>query len=604
MGGIKKNPATLVIYQVVNDPEIKSLLLEDYFFQHTSLGWEFKPNVKVMSQLKPQTRFREKAIIQDSPSVDEYGNFNYGIETNVAFMTIPNTIEDGFRISESYAKKIATKQLGIRTANCGKRLFPLNIYGTKDIYKPFPGPGDTIRDDGLIMAFRPFDSNFTITEMHPSNLLADMVDYDFDKTFFGQPGAVVVDVDVLHDHNLKFHTTPTGMTESLMGYVRAKDVFYNKILTVYKKYKKKTSAGLNLSGEFHSLVVEAYSNFKDSSKDRVLRIKNKVPLDDFNISITYAHTKVPVPGYKITDTHGTKGVIVDILPDSHMPRTIPLEGEEVIVADVVKDPLSAIKRSNCGQLFEQWNNQSKTFMVNELRRMDTVGISNEEQFAFLMEYYRHASAYMWVRCNKNLTTTELKFNHLEKVKSEGIYLLLPPNTPNIGCRQVNDIQKVMPRKAGKVQYVGIDGKIKTTKRNITIDTKYMMLLDKTGEDWSTTSITKRQHQGIVVQLGRGDKYLNPYRESPIRFAGESEVGLMAAVMDPNAVAELLDRTNSLTSSHAINRSILEADEPTNIDTAVDRTTVPRGGSMSTQIVKHILRCGGISLEYSPYKPPT
>ena len=111
-----------------------------------------------------------------------------------------------------------------------------------------------------------------------------------------------------------------------------------------------------------------------------------------------------------------------------------------------------------------------------------------------------------------------------------------------------------------------------------------------------------EHHGIVVQLGRADKYLNPYRESPVRFAGESEVRLMSAVMDPDTVAELLDRTNSLYSSEAINISIMNADKPTDIDCVVDRNKIPRGNSRPLQLMKHLMMCGGVEFVYSPYKP--
>lgn len=594
---IKENPSTLVIYEDFETKEIGSLLLEDYFFQHTSLGWKYKKTDNIHKLVKGAT-LGAGTVLHDSPCVDRNGNYMYGIETNVAYMTVPGIIEDGFIISEAYQQKLATTMLGTRTASCGKTVFPLNLYGDETHYKPFPGPGETIRDDGLVMAFRSIDSNLTISDLHPRNLLGDKVDFEFDKTIYGQPGAKVVDVEVLVDHNARYRTTPTGMETDMMKYVQSKDIFYRKIIELYQQNNRKRSSNLDITPEFHAWVVEALANFNDSSKERIVRIKNKTPLDDFNIEITYAYRKVPTIGYKITDTHGTKGIIVGIKPTADMPTT-----STGIVADVIKDPLSVIKRSNVGQIFEQWTNQASTQCVERIRASRSLA----EGYEIAMSYYKAAAPYMYWKCLKHLTDKALQDEHIQSILNpklnaqQAMTLLLPPNTPNIGIQQVKDIEENCKSIVGPVTYRGNTGRMITTKRPVAIDTKYMMLLDKTGEDWSTTSIAKRQHHGIIVQLGRADKYLTPYRESPVRF-GESEYRAFSAFMDPDVVAEISDRTNSLSSSEAINKAILEAERPTAIDSIINRVEVPRGNSRPLQLMKHLMMCGGVEFEYAPYNP--
>lgn len=599
-GAIKENPATLVIYEDFETKEIGSILLEDYFFQHTSLGWKYKKTANYHKLAKGNT-IAAGTVLADSPCVDNDGDYRYGIETNVAYLTVPGIIEDGFIVSKSYQQKLATTMLGTRTASCGKALFPLNLYGDENTYKPFPGPGERIREDGLVMAFRAIDTNLTIADLHPRNLLADRVDYEFDKTIYAQPGARVADVEILTDHNARYRTTPTGMETEMNKYVEAKDLFYKRIIELYQSNNRKRNSNLDITPEFHSWVVESLANFESSSKERVVRTKNKTPLDDFNIEITYAYRKVPTIGYKITDTHGTKGVIVGIKEDADMP-TITTPGGAKIVADVIKDPLSIIGRSNIGQLFEQWNNQATTQCTERVRMCDSL----EEGWEILLSYYKAASPYTYMYSKRHLNTQKLREDHVKSVckggLQEALTLLTPPNSPNIGIQQVYDIEANHPSYIGPCTYRGNSGRMVTTKRPVAIDTKYMMLLDKTGEDWSTTSIAKRQHHGIVVQLGRSDKYLNPYRESPVRFAGESEVRLMSAVMNPDTVAELLDRTNSLHSSEAINEAIMNAEQPTNIKKIIDRDKVPRGNSRPLQLMKHLMMCGGVEFIYNEYKP--
>lgn len=595
LGSIKENPSTLIVYEHFETKEIGSVLLEDYFFQHTSLGWKYKKTDKLNSITKGAT-IAGNTVLHDSPCVDRQGNYMYGIETNVAYMTVPGIIEDGFIISESYQQKLATIMLGTRQASCGKLMFPLNLYGDENHYKPFPGPGEIIRRDGLVMAFRAMDSNTSISDLHPVNL--QTADFEFDKTIYAQPGAKIVDVEILTDHNARYRTTPTGMDSEMMKYVQSKDLFYKKIIDLYQSNNRKRVGNLDITPEFHSWVVEALANFPDSSKERVVRIKNKTPLDDFNIEITYAYRKVPTIGYKITDTHGTKGVIVGIKPDADMPTT--LDG---IVADVIKDPLSVIKRSNVGQIFEQWTNQASTQAVVRIRNCKTLA----EGWNMAMSYYKAAAPYMFWKCQTELHETFRQNDHIQSIMNPKIgiqaamTLLLPPDSPNIGIQQVKDIEANCKSIVGPVTYRGNSGRMITTKRPVAIDTKYMMLLDKTGEDWSTTSIAKRQHHGIIVQLGRADKYLNPYRESPVRF-GESEYRAFSAFMDPDTVAELSDRTNSLQSSEAVNWAILTADKPTAIHCTVDRTKVPRENSRPLQLMKHLMNCGGVGFKYVPYVP--
>lgn len=592
-GSIKENPSTLVIYEDFETKEIGHILLDKYFFQHTSLGWKYKENAQAMSRLQHGANFGKGTVLADSPCVDNEGNYMYGIETNVAYMTIPGIIEDGFVVSDEYVQKLATTMLGVRNGSCGKTLFPLNLYGDENYYKPFPGPGDRIRDDGLVMAFRPLDVNLMTTDLHPRNLLSDRVDFEFDKTIYGEPGAKVVDVDVLHDHNKRFHTTPTGMEAEMMRYVSAKDQFYTKILKTYRDLKRRRGAGLAIDTHFHGLVVEAIANFKDSSQFTVQRVLNKVPLDDFNISIKYAYTKVPTIGYKITDTHGTKGVIVDIRPKADMPCN-----SEGVHADVIKDPLSVIKRSNGGQIYEQWTNNASFQAAKRALSLP----SWQDAFDELMRYYRAASPYMYYHCKEILNDDHKRKAHVEEVQKDGIYLRIPPNSPNIGMQQVRDIEANHPSFIGPVTYRGNSGRMITTKRPVVIATKYMMLLDKTGEDWSAVSIAKRQHHGIVSQLSRADKYLGPNRESAVRFGGESEVRLMGSVMESDAVAEVLDRTNSLATSEHINYNLLEAEQPTNIQSLVNRKVVPRGQARPLQLMKHLVGCAGSRFVYAPYRP--
>lgn len=85
----------------------------------------------------------------------------------------------------------------------------------------------------------------------------------------------------------------------------------------------------------------------------------------------------------------------------------------------------------------------------------------------------------------------------------------------------------------------------------------------------------------------------------MRSAGESETRSYVATIGSWATNELLDQTNNPMSHRAVIRSILQANEPTNIDIAVPRDLVPYGGSRPVQLMNHLLECRGLRFIYTP-----
>ena len=110
-----------------------------------------------MTRLTEGSKHLKGTKLFDTPAIDDYGNYCYGTETNVALMSIPATIEDGIVISESYAKKLVTHGFEKRVCSWDKRNFPLNLYGDPNDpndYKPFPDIGQKIRADGLVFCYQ------------------------------------------------------------------------------------------------------------------------------------------------------------------------------------------------------------------------------------------------------------------------------------------------------------------------------------------------------------------------------------------------------------------------------------------------------------------
>lgn len=606
LNGIRHNPEKTIIYQEeMNDHGVRPisfLKLDEYSFRHTYLGYKYKHSERYPdSSLTKGTTLPKGTALRDSPCVTRNGDYHYGIETNVAYMSLPATIEDGFAISESYREKLTTTMLGMRYANIGSKYFALNLYGDKDHYKPFPAPGDKIREDGLVMVLRPYDENFTVADLHPDLLMNSTIDHSNDKKIYGLPNAVVFDVDVFKDKGEKVLKVPTGLEKPFQQYVDAKDNYYDEILKMYRGLVRNQGKGIPITPEFHRLIVESLANFperdyapsRSKNKMKISRLRGKIPLDNFVIEIKFAKHVRPTMGWKLTDLHGTKGVVVDIIPDADMPTTA-----DGVVADVIIDPLSVIKRSNIGQLFEHFTNMASFQLSGEIINQPDW----KKAYSKLMEYYKAASPYMYVYCHKHLKDDHERRNHVKAVKRDGIYLHLPPNSPNVGMQQVRDIEEQQTVYVGPVTYRGKSGRVITTKKAIPIATKYMMMLDKINHDWSAIAFSKRQTHGVLASLSASDKYAQPNRTTSTRIGGESEFRAWCNFMSGEFVADLSDRTNSVEASQEINRNILMSNKPTAEDNLINRRKIPVGGHAPLRQTKNLMFCMGVELVHKPFKP--
>jgi hypothetical protein len=321
-GGIKENPETVVVYEDIETKRVAHLTIPKFHSVHPTLGFKYTHNPKAMSMLTPEAYIKKGTVFAHSPNLRgaEQLDFSdaeycYGLETNVAYMSIPEVIEDGFVVSEDYAKRLAFNKIESRVIEIGKTHYPLNLYGDKDNYKPFPGIGDRIRDDGLVMALRRYDELTAFNEMSIHDVTADMVDEVYDELVYGEPGALVHDVDVDRDYNLTIPTCPVGMDSECRKYEQAGERFYQEIIDVYKGLRKSRGEYISLDRDFHDLVRSSLGRVDPASRGirggtKIRRTYRRKPLDNWRIEIKYSKIIIPGPGYKMTDEFGGKGVKV------------------------------------------------------------------------------------------------------------------------------------------------------------------------------------------------------------------------------------------------------------------------------------------------------
>lgn len=309
----------------------------------------------------------------------------------------------------------------------------------------------------------------------------------------------------------------------------------------------------------------------------------------------------------------TKGVICQIIPDEQMP--VDSEGNR---ADVISDPNATINRANPGRLFEQYYNASARDTHKRLCAQLGIEPFSKEMTAYnhiiklpdatrqaawqyLQGFYAIVSPQMsdWFTNGQIQCTNE---EYLAEIVEKGIGLFLPPDNQPVSQDVVMLLEKMYPPTYGPVSYVGNSGNRVTTENNVRIAPLYMILLEKTGDDWSAVSSGKLQLFGVLSQLTKGDKFARPARNQAVRVAGESEMRLFLANCGPRFSAEVMDRNNNPATHKEMVRGILKAEQPGNIPNLVNRSVIPYGGSKALQLLRHLCEVSGFNLVYQPHNP--
>lgn len=621
-GRTAENPYSLIIYEDIVTKEIGVLEVPTFHCLHQHFGFRYDRKVDIYRLRE----VRAGTVIADTPAKDNAGNAQLGIEANVAFMSIPAVIEDGVVVSRSFARRMGVMGYEKRDISFGQDWYPLNLYGDENSYKIHPDIGEFIDDTGLLFGLRKFDENMDVIGMSPRAVRTPDHNGN-DRLRYGDPGARVVDVSIIHEPKGNQRLTPVGMDEQTIYYYEAERKFNKRLIEIYTDLKKVRRDTLRLSLPLTIMIEQAMAYVSDKPKQGIKRMYQHQALDEWRVEVTYEYLSIPTVPFKLTCLHGGKGVIVAVWEDEWMP--VDAEGNR---ADLIMDTDSTIKRMNVGRMYEQYNNAASRTVSNHVRalfglhtdaderdfragRMDEARAAEykssqkklmaeraaimmgkrdalvEQAWNYLMGYYEIVSPWMHEELSKQEVTNPRQ--HVTAVLESGVYLFFPSNNPVYYPQMVQDIRTKYPVHMGPVTYHPDGGDPVVTETNVLIGSLYIILLEKTGGDHSGVSSAKTQHFGIPACLTKYDKYASAARSNPVRIAGESEVRLLAATIGGEKTAELLDLSCSPASHKAAVRTLLRSPEPTNVPMIVNREETPMGGNRALNLATHMLECNGI-----------
>lgn len=619
---IRYNPQTIVIYEEHDTMEIDVMDITKNHCIHQAFGFSYKTTDNY-DRLATGQRFNAGDVVAKSPIVTDDGDYMFGIETNCAFMSLPEGVEDGLLVSESWLNKIIPKRFEEVSFNIGSRHIPTNFNGIDDgdetSFKIFPDIGEYVSPTGLLASLREYNETDAVVNLRPEAMMNP--DYIHDNTIYVHKGARVVDVRVeRNDRIMKNVLTPTGTDAQLWKYYNAEMVFHKAVLDTYWDLYKRRGKKLKIGVKFNQLVREAlchlhsnpeYKNFPGSEMFNgitVDKLYRNSKIDEWRVTVLLESESVPSNGFKITTVHGGKTVIVAVWPDEDMP--VDKFGNR---ADVVMDDKSITKRINPATFIEQYINASGRDVVKRIREALDIDVSEmsrsmlndffsgrsnqkllDEQLLYLRAWYAVVSPPMneILDSEEYLAKPNALNEHLKTVVINGHYIEFATDNPVFVPEMIRLLKAHFRPDFSPVRLRCGDGTLGWTEDDILIGSCYMMILEKTGEDWSSVSSPKLSHYGTTARLTNFDRNESPVRLQATKTLGETEIRALMAAMNPVDFADILDALNNPQVHKQQHRSVITADNPADIDKSTDREEIPIGGHRPSNFVNHIFNAAG------------
>ena len=600
--GISGNPLLTVIYLSMSEEhggEYGVFHVERFQNQLERVHETFSFEYKMLVDLYEGKMLKKNEPITISPNIDDNGLYSTAVSANTVYLSMPATIEDGFIASKSFLERGQPVATSFRTAEWGRKYFPINLYGDENTYKPFPEIGDKVRPDGLVFALRKYEDNLSGLEMTAESLM--VVDYLHDKLEYGKPGATVYDVVVdttTNEYNRK-PKTPIGMEQVVKKYSDQQSRYYEKIIEETDRIMKDNHYEVRFTPMLQTLVAQAKGdkpNFYDkrmrgsvprkNDRDTIVKTYRAAPIDEWRVEVHYQYRFPMGEGAKLSNLSAGKGVVCQIMEDEDMP--VDEFGNR---ADLVVYGKGAVARLNPGQFYEQF--------INACSRDITLDVKAMMDKGDMEGAWNHFIRYLQIAAPKQLelldvNDPETRDETLKGIYKDGIYLFIPADDPNFGINIYQKMMEFRPPNKSKVTYTDVMGVRRTTVKPVLIGAMQTVVLEKIDHKPMAVSGILRQHHGLPAVQNKSTKYTRPTKEQAPRVIGETESRTLSAIIGGDAVANLIDLAGNPTTHRESISALYTAENPAKVPNAVDRDKNPPNGR-AIAFVKHVLKCAGVEL---------
>ncbi len=593
-----------LVLDVIETPNIRSC--------HSKFGFDLH-KTDAFKSLEHNKPIPKGTVLGKTASLADDGSYMYGLNANVAFLSLPDVAEDTFVASRSFAERIGITCVEKRIINVKRDTIPLNLYSKNGSYQPLPNIGETVRPDGLLFCHRNKNAYFNPVDLRDDKLCKP--DYTFDTPVYVKPGSKVVDIRVIKG-NYRRPEFPTRVTEQF-------DFYASNLITFYKTLKEQVDtvvnsrrstfadeASYNLSPRLSRLLVEAEFMINSTDpKNKIKLVYKKLPVEEYRIEVTTRVVLIGSMGHKLTDTVGGKGVVSCIREDADMPVD-----EFGVRADLIVDPNSTLARQNPGRLYEAYlgafcrdNHKrltdsmlnSVSFNYGKVRVTDLKNTMTDADYQYCANYlhgmYSLISDVM-TKFIPSLTPDEVKQHVVEALESQ---ICIRYTSDDV--RRFDTLEPLIEATPYKPNYGRLTlkdsfGNEVTTVGKSRIGVLYIMVLEKIADTYMGVSSAHLNNFGFPAKVSPGDKHKTSHAITPAKTLGETEVRLFGSNLSVVAMAEFIDSVANLFTHKLLVKSVLEADNPMRIPN-IDRVANPYGNTKALMILKHITNASGGDFVY-------
>jgi hypothetical protein len=535
---ITHNPRITIIYQGLKTREVSYFHLDTYTMGSDDYGYM---NKWTNTHLLEQGQFIQEGTDFCSSYVKNDNRYNLGVNANVVYMTLPETDQDAFIISESLAKKMETISINKLNISIKSSHIPLNLYGDDENYKIFPDIGETINKNGIISGFRrPTDSTF-IHDVLKENL--KNIQYLHDDLYYVHDEAIVLDLD-FYINKIKNIQQNNYVYTQILKYYNFKKDYHKNIVDMYYYC---IDQGWKISPAFNTLVTSAMEMMlaeKQTHKRfhktaNVVLVKKKTPIEFIDVIVTYMYHRKVTKGFKISNRCGGKGVIGGIWKDEDMPTD-----QYGFKADIIISPESVIDRMNPSQLWEQMLNRYNIIIARDTItiRDDPVNGGVDKAYNYVTTYIRKINPNYADIIDKLCMDLSSKTSFLSGIEQENIFLIIPPFLKTINKELALDLAKTYDPHISPITYTRRDDQgnvivTTTTKESMWIGEIYLYLLYKIPHCMAS-GLGYISHLKIPMKPSPLSKLQYPMSQTPIRFGEDENRYFNMVCLDPLITARL------------------------------------------------------------------
>ena len=209
-------------YTVIERKEVENLQ-ENY-------GFEYKNEFLDLCEVGDNINAGQ--ILYSSTSYDDNMNTSIGVNARILYAAHPYVQDDAFIISESFAKRMCSDYISLKTIPIPDNALLLNLYGDDSEYKGLPDIGSFVKNE-IVGATRIMKENRMFSDFRDNSL--QIINLQSDQVFYGD--GEVIDINVYCNNP---YIKVNKVNRQFMQYYNDARWFYSE---VYKTCKKIIASG-------------------------------------------------------------------------------------------------------------------------------------------------------------------------------------------------------------------------------------------------------------------------------------------------------------------------------------------------------------------------